>query len=369
MSFMTIGEYAKKGAPVSAGTLRRMVKLKEIPGFYQGTRFYIDVDSFEKELKARSMQTITVGGKKEIDPVMVKSEENAAMTNEDTTNVLSNRMEAKKMDEIWFENKEITPEEAAKLLEKNLSNRKLAQPVVARYARDMAAGRWELNGATICVDKDGNLTDGQHRLSAVVSANVPVRMTIAHNVPFSSTLDIGKTRNIADSLRMEYGIANIDSKVVGDINVLVSIAGGARKLTPVETLEVFRLYEKQITFLQTIPNTKSVGSPVRAAAFVALRDNGCKEESVDRFFRVLTTGYGNGTEDNTAVAFRNFYLSNKALMHGGASERKSLFGYAYATIIAYANGSIAQRVSKPKYPDLSYVREIYKKDKESDNNS
>jgi hypothetical protein len=81
----------------------------------------------------------------------------------------------------------ITPELARRLLELNGTNRKIAARHVDKYARDMAALRWLVNGETIkfsgdanIFDKDGQfvpsladvtrLIDGQHRLNACVQS-------------------------------------------------------------------------------------------------------------------------------------------------------------------------------------------------------
>lgn len=51
--------------------------------------------------------------------------------------------------------------------------------VVTRYARDMAAGRWVMNGEPLILDPEGNLLDGRHRLAAVIEARVAVRFPIS----------------------------------------------------------------------------------------------------------------------------------------------------------------------------------------------
>ncbi|MBX3482399.1 hypothetical protein [Phenylobacterium sp.] len=55
---------------------------------------------------------------------------------------------------------EITPEIAERLLQANSLNRRISGPVVERYARDMKAGRWKLNGQTIKISARGRLLDG-----------------------------------------------------------------------------------------------------------------------------------------------------------------------------------------------------------------
>src|SRR5689334_16796059 len=98
----------------------------------------------------------------------------------------------------------VTPKLAREWLEKNDCNRPLSLATVARYAADMRAGKWELNGETIIFSKRG-LLDGQHRLHAVIEADVSVEMLVVHDVECRafSTIDSGKARTFADVLGID----------------------------------------------------------------------------------------------------------------------------------------------------------------------
>ena len=82
-----------------------------------------------------------------------------------------------------FERWSVTPALALEWLEKMGANRSVAQRYVEAFARDMRAGEWTLNGETIKFDVQGRLVDGQHRLWAVVQADVTVEMDVARDVP------------------------------------------------------------------------------------------------------------------------------------------------------------------------------------------
>jgi hypothetical protein len=57
----------------------------------------------------------------------------------------------------------ITPQKAVEILDtKNFNNRPVSQFTVDRYAQEMKAGRWKLNGEPIIFGKSGRLIDGQH---------------------------------------------------------------------------------------------------------------------------------------------------------------------------------------------------------------
>ena len=68
----------------------------------------------------------------------------------------------------------VTPQVAQELLKTQIKNRPLNHFTVKKYANDMANGNWQQCGDTICVDKNGCLTDGQHRLHAIIESGIAV---------------------------------------------------------------------------------------------------------------------------------------------------------------------------------------------------
>lgn len=99
----------------------------------------------------------------------------------------------------------ITPELASRLLESNDRNRSIHEVKRLEYAKDMADGRWRVNGATICFDWNGRLIDGQHRLRACVKTGIPLDVFVIDGLDPESilTIDGGAARNLADVLRIE----------------------------------------------------------------------------------------------------------------------------------------------------------------------
>lgn len=95
----------------------------------------------------------------------------------------------------------VTPEIAARLLGTMNGNRPLKQRIVQRYAREMIAGKWAVNGEAIKVTAAGRLIDGQHRLNAVLMAKVPVKMCVVRGVDDAAiiTLDTGVGRSFYDA--------------------------------------------------------------------------------------------------------------------------------------------------------------------------
>lgn len=98
----------------------------------------------------------------------------------------------------------VTPELASRWLALNTGNRVIKERVVSIYANTMAEGRWKLNGEAIKINCS-RLLDGQHRLLAVIKANVAVSMMVIEGLPDTvfDTLDTGSGRSGADVLHIE----------------------------------------------------------------------------------------------------------------------------------------------------------------------
>ena len=99
----------------------------------------------------------------------------------------------------------ITPRKAAEYLEANTSNRPLSRSVVKQFAEAMSRGDWMVTHQGIAFSAGGVLVDGQHRLAAIVEADIPVQMTVFTDVDEGTfdVLDTGKRRNAADVLALE----------------------------------------------------------------------------------------------------------------------------------------------------------------------
>lgn len=98
----------------------------------------------------------------------------------------------------------VTPELAALWLQSAKRQRTLRRSAVEGYAADMAVGRWREDIVPIAFDTDGNLSNGQHRLHAVLQSGVPVDFWVIRGVDRDSimTMDMPLARRTADQLRL-----------------------------------------------------------------------------------------------------------------------------------------------------------------------
>ena len=93
----------------------------------------------------------------------------------------------------------ITPKMAEEFLAKNMKrNRPVMKSTVNAYARTMKAGGWNTTHQGIAFNDKGELIDGQHRLHAIIAANVPITMNVTydvHQIPGEAfTIDMGRKR-------------------------------------------------------------------------------------------------------------------------------------------------------------------------------
>jgi hypothetical protein len=106
--------------------------------------------------------------------------------------------------DIEYRLETVTPEMALDWLTNQTENRNLRQQDIKVMADDMRNGRWKDNGETIKFLKDGRLADGQHRLHAVLEAEVNVPFHIVANLDEDalSTIDTGRARQVHDLMKI-----------------------------------------------------------------------------------------------------------------------------------------------------------------------
>jgi hypothetical protein len=99
----------------------------------------------------------------------------------------------------------VGPKKAAKYLTKNPKNRKISPVVWKRYAKAMVEGNWALTGEPLIFDDDGNLLDGQHRLTACVESGVSFTTLVIRGIDKDTwaKMNIGRSRTLANVLQAE----------------------------------------------------------------------------------------------------------------------------------------------------------------------
>lgn len=98
----------------------------------------------------------------------------------------------------------VTPTMARDMLIRNPNNRKLRRSNIRYLAEEIKSGRWKLTHQGVAVAKDGTLLDGQHRLCAIVEANISALINVSYDCDpeIFSVIDTGSMRTTADVLHI-----------------------------------------------------------------------------------------------------------------------------------------------------------------------
>jgi hypothetical protein len=173
----------------------------------------------------------------------------------------------------WFE--EVGPERAKQLLETYKVDYRKFRPTYAEgLARDMAQGHWNFDGATVRIDEEGTLFDGQHRLNAVVMSSKPQTFLFVGGIPSKAydTTDTGLARTYGDTLRRR-GYANVTQRTAL-VKLIHRWQSGkslddTKRLTNSELDEVHDLYVDAINraVQQGMSMTRKVGLPPALVSF------------------------------------------------------------------------------------------------------
>jgi hypothetical protein len=200
----------------------------------------------------------------------------------------------------------MTPALAQALLQRNRKNRRISQGRVEVYSRDMAAGRWQFNNQGIAIGRDGELYDGQHRLLAILQADVTVPMLVVSGLDGGArvTIDQGRTRSVGDVMRIVDGQKN-GSTIVSWFRAIESLTAKRRlPLSHGMVQEQLARYDTSVKwFLANVPRRRDLTrASVVGALLYAHRVAG---EDVARFTKRYLSGVDLG-EGSPILALRNY---------------------------------------------------------------
>lgn len=103
---------------------------------------------------------------------------------------------------IHTEQAMLTPALANVLIDHNEGNRPVRLAKLSQYVDDIENGRWEFNGETIIISKEGLMNNGQHRSHAVINTDkaIPVLFVFGVDRDSRKTVDTGAMRGPHDQL-------------------------------------------------------------------------------------------------------------------------------------------------------------------------
>lgn len=189
----------------------------------------------------------------------------------------------------------ITPELAARILEKNIGNRALTAWHVDLLAKEMRSKRWKINGDMIRIGSSGRILDGQHRLSAIIKSGMTIQTWVMEGLPddIFDTIDVGKKRSGGDTLgclgekhayRLTSALILVDKYMTGRVDRSVSYSNG-------EVEELLAKYPGMRESIQTNLKGKQLLPP--SVVDVCHYLFSCKDRAdADRFIERVLRGSG-----------------------------------------------------------------------------
>jgi len=266
--------------------------------------------------------------------------------------------------EMVIEN--ITPQLAIEYLKKNTNNYrgKINRMLVARYAEDMKAGKWELNGEAIVFGKDGKLKNGQHRLAGVALAGVTVPMTVIRGVDDSVQIyDVGSNRTVN-----QIASANdiLVSKVIAAAgSIIVNNFGQQVKGKTVDYIQKNVGELRRAERLSGVNNGRCSRSSCVVAAYLMLRNNVMPSYEVELFFTIFQTGKTTGTDGyETSAPLVAGRMYDERKRESSQRAQKELLDILVQALTDFHEGksrTMAYKVSEP-FSFEPLMKKVWEKD-------
>lgn len=195
---------------------------------------------------------------------------------------------------------------AKRWLARNIKNRPIRQTIVAKYKADMLEGRWLLAGDPIRFNVDGDLSDGQHRLTALSECDgLTLPMLVVRGLPRDTqgVMDQGAKRTPGDQLAL-HGIKDPNA-VAAAVKVLLIWERGLlfrdsklqHAVSAPQIEEWVDDHPDDLSFLSgLLSEARRNEAPPSVAHAVAIVFGRIDEVATAEFFRLLARGAG--TEGN-----------------------------------------------------------------------
>lgn len=201
----------------------------------------------------------------------------------------------------------VTPELANRWLEKNTNNRKLKKHVVETYVNDMKNGKWSLTGDSITFDEEGVLTNGQHRLTAVVKSGTSQYFNVMKGIAHNINTDRGASRSVGDNLRIFTDLPEICTQdyVIAMANFILERLNMTSKSANA-VYDFMKQYEKEIvSYFDEIGIGKKAGNKYRNASILS----------------AWFLAYINGVDADLLLKARKTFLSGEYVYDGYSVDR------------------------------------------------
>ena len=244
---------------------------------------------------------------------------------------------------------EVTPSQASRWLEGNTHNRAINQGHAERLAREIRAGRWELTHQGIAFSAGGVLLDGQHRLWAIVMADVAVPMRVFFNEPARHIeyIDGGLARGAADRINLSDRFGrDIGRKHLSTLRYMVRGLRPNQRLAYGDEADLLARHVAAIDFahrhLKMTQRARGVSTSVTRAV-VARAYYGVDHDRLAHFCEVLRSGLATGPDDEPIILLRDF-LSRTEKGSGDLAAIRERYGKTQRALKAHLHGEELTRL-------------------------
>jgi hypothetical protein len=210
---------------------------------------------------------------------------------------------------VLFGAVEITPDMAQLWLLRNKNIRRLQESKLSLFAEAMSKDQWDLNGESIKFDKDGNLVDGQNRLTACVKANKSFTSAVAFGIDSAINVDRGKPRTVGQIIQaQEFAYdANAMSAMINYLHAykdegsagFVTVGHGRHPLTLDDALRTAKENQQDLNYsIRATNKVKKIFN--RYSLHAALHYLFCQTAGTalaDQFYEGLITGLNLSSSD------------------------------------------------------------------------
>lgn len=255
---------------------------------------------------------------------------------------------------------EVTPELAAKWLNQNTNNRRIRRSFVDELVKKIQSNQWVQNTPDhIAFYDDGTLANGQHRLTAIAEAGVPVYTKIEYNIPRDAAIciDAGKKRTFSDNVQIVLGEKFYTQQMSNMVRIIFE---GGKAFSHEQHLQLARFYKKDIMFVQKLyegANKYLKKTDIIAATFAALQA-GIDRSALISFASCYTSGKipdKNSYNYDIVIAYRDYVLTNASVHHirTDRSDSIKIAEYVIDKFVTNKPGKITRSVNKWTYPKLN----------------
>lgn len=169
---------------------------------------------------------------------------------------------------IMFTLETLSPAVARAYLAKNTNNRAITKERVLALARDMKSGAFIVTHQCIAFNANGELIDGQHRLSAIVESNITVQMYVARYDRLETAMALPFDNGLT---RKHYDILSVNRREAELASAVLRIKGGAKTFTPADIQACIEKHRQKFnSVLACTSNTAKNRSSAGAKAAIVL---------------------------------------------------------------------------------------------------